>query len=168
MSDKTLFWCGKVNQKKLDAILSELNALSLESTEITVYIDTLGGSASVAFTFYNFVKKLVGVKTIGLKRVHSAGIILFLAGQHRAVTADCTMNIHEGGEQFERPCRVPTNEIRRIYEELIAGDAAFAEIVAQNSAGRLTPEKVLEMMRKDTVLTATQLVEYGLAHEIIS
>jgi ATP-dependent protease ClpP protease subunit len=46
-------------------------------------------------------------------------------------------------------------------------DFQYASVVSNATDGKYTPEKILELMKQNTILTAEEAVNMGLAHKIL-
>ena len=120
-------------------------------------------------SFYDTVKTWLKPKlcTIGTGDVDSSGIIIFLAGERRFLTPNTTMLLHLGGRTFDKEKRFSTRETENMLKEDRLKDFQYASIVSEATRGRYTPDKILELMSQDTILTAEEAVNMGLAHRVL-
>jgi ATP-dependent protease ClpP protease subunit len=149
------------------AIKDLLGAKSRET--INLIITSPGGPTGVAMSFYDLMRRVYRpvLRTIGAGDVDSAGIVLFLTGTTRFLTPHTTLLLHLAGRTFDSPRRFSTADMASILTEDQLKDNQYAAILAEQSGGRLETAQVLEMMTRNTVLSADEAVAYGLAHDIL-
>ncbi len=118
--------------------------------------------------FYDTVRSIlrVNLTTIASGDVDSSGIIIFLSGKKRYVTTHTTLLLHMAGRTFDSDKRFTEEELGAMIVEDKLKDLHYASIVAAHTHS-LTVEKVLHLMKANTVLTPEQLVELGLALKIL-
>ena len=120
-------------------------------------------------SFYDTVRTVlpVDLTTIGTGDVDSSGIIIFLAGRRRYLTKNTTLLFHLAGRTFGTDRRFSTADLEDMLKEDKLKDYQYACVVSDATGGRSTPEKILDMMAKTTVLTAEEAVSLGLAHGVL-
>ncbi len=169
---RTLEWMGGVNQETLNRITGEIKRLVGENHEepINLIVNSHGGPTGIGMTFFDLVRKFfrANLHTIGTGDVDSSGIIVFLAGNKRSLMANTTLLFHMAGRYFDGARRITTSDMRAMLKEDTLKDHQYASVVAHQSGGRLTQTQVLEMMKTNTVLSPSEAIELGLAHEILS
>ncbi len=162
---------GSVNHGTSEQVLMDIRRLQRESPsgEIILTITSPGGPSGIAMSFYDTMRMILkpNLVTIGSGDVDSSAILLFLSGNRRYVTKHTTLLFHLAGRIFRNDQRFTASEIDAMVDEDRRKDAYYAEIVAEESAGRLTKKKVLTLMKNNTVMTPTDLVTFGLAHGIL-
>jgi ATP-dependent protease ClpP protease subunit len=105
--------------------------------------------------------------TIGTGDVDSSGIIIFLSGKKRLLTPNTTLLLHLAGRVFDHSRRFTTHDLEYMMKEDKLKDYQYASVISEESGGKLTVQKVLDLMANNTVLTPTEAVSLGLAHGII-
>lgn len=167
---RTVRYVGPVtceaNEQVLSAILKHMDAAP--EAPINLFVTSTGGPTGSAMSFYDTVRHILrpNLVTIGSGDVDSSGILIFLAGEHRYVSARTTLLLHPAGRVFGTQ-RYTTVEMEAMLAEDKLKDDQYASVLADNSRGRLTTDNVLELMRTHTVLSPRDLVSYGLADDII-
>ena len=171
-TDRSVHWLGSVNYEALTKTSSKIKEMYEidHKAEITLFVSSPGGASGIAMSFYDTMTKFLKPKlqTIGSGDVDSSGIIIFLSGEKRILTENTTMLLHLAGRTFDPAKRYTTVDLEAIIREDRLKDYQYACIVADRSNGRLTPDKVLEMMSRNTVLTPTEAVNFGIAHEVLA
>jgi ATP-dependent Clp protease protease subunit len=169
---RTVRYVGPVTRAGTERALLQIEKLldKAPEEEICLFVTSTGGPTGTAMSFFDTIRNILQPRliTIGSGDVDSSGIILFLTGEKRYVTARTTLLLHPAGRRFDSDARFTTREIEAMLAEDRLKDAQYASVVAAASDGRLTHHEVLSLMEKHTVLSPEDLVRYGLAHAILS
>ncbi len=135
---------------------------------IDFYISTYGGSADDMFALYDLmeiVKEDTVIKTIGLGKVMSAGVLLLAAGTRgeRRIGKNCRVMVHNviAGNHGSLPNL--TNELEAIQQ--LQDD--YVDALVQNT--KLSKKKLKKLLNEkvNVYLSAEEAVEYGIADIII-
>ena len=120
-------------------------------------------------SFYDAVESWLrpNLTTVGSGDVDSSGIIVFLAGEKRYLTKNTTLLFHLAGRTFSTEKRFSTADLENILKEDKLKDYQYACVVSDRTNGRYSPEEVLNLMKNNTVLTALEAVQMGLAHKVL-
>jgi ATP-dependent protease ClpP protease subunit len=168
---RTVQWIGGVNGGILFEVTEKIQALLEEDQLDPIYllVTSHGGPTGIGMSFYDTMRAVYRptLYTIGSGDVDSSGIIVFLTGSRRYLTLNTTLLLHLAGRTFDSPKRLTTPEMESIVKEDKLKDFQYASVIADRSGGRLTVQKVLDLMANNTVLTPRDAVEYGLAHSVI-
>lgn len=168
---RTLTWLGGVTHDNLEKTLSKIKNLLIDNAqeEISLVINSYGGATGIGMSFYDTVRSVLrpALVTIGSGDVDSSGIIIFLAGKKRFLTKNTTLLFHLAGRTFGTEKRFSTLDMENILKEDKLKDYQYACVVSDATNGRYLPEKILEMMINNTVLTAEEAVNMGLAHKVL-
>jgi ATP-dependent protease ClpP protease subunit len=164
-------WVGGVNGGILFEITEKIQSLLIESPSepIHLLVTSHGGPTGIGMSFYDTMRTVYHptLYTIGSGDVDSSGIIIFLTGTRRYLTANTTLLLHLAGRTFDSPKRLTTPEMESIVKEDKLKDFQYASVIADRSGGKLTVQNVLELMANNTVLTPRDAVKYGLAHAVL-
>ena len=133
----------------------------LKTQEISVYIDSYGGSVAAGWGIYNALRQHPAkVKTYGVGFVASAALYPFLAGDERYASTLSAYYMHEAWTSASGYA----DELRRAADQIESltdvGVNAFVE-----RAG-MERDKVLELMHEETWLTPEEALELGIATAI--
>ncbi len=168
---RTIQWIGGVSGAILADITEQIQALILDNPAeaINLVVTSHGGPTGIGMSFYDSMRSVYkpNLNTIGSGDVDSSGIIVFLAGQQRFVTPNTTLLLHLAGRTFDSPKRLTTPEMESIIKEDKIKDFQYASVIASRSHRKLTTQKVLDLMSQNTVLTAQDAVDIGIAHCIL-
>jgi len=135
---------------------------------IDLYISTYGGSAddmAALVDIMNHVKKDCPIKTIGIGKVMSAGVLILASGTkgERYIGRNCRVMIHSvigGSSGALHNLQNELTEIRKMQEVYI--DSLV-------SATKLSKKQLKSFLRRKTnvYLTAEEAIEYGIADKIL-
>lgn len=168
--DRTIEWLGGVTYANLERILGSVKSLMAAGPEeIVLLVNSYGGSTGIGMSFYDAVISWLqpNLVTIGSGDVDSSGIIVFLAGRRRFLTKNTTMLFHLAGRTLENEKRISTADLESMLKEDKLKDYQYASVISESIDGKKTPEEILDMMRKNTILTAYEAVEMGLAEGVL-
>jgi ATP-dependent Clp protease, protease subunit len=170
--NRTLQWIGGVSGGILADITDRIQSLMMEHARepINLVVTSHGGPTGIGMSFYDTMRSVYkpNLCTIGSGDVDSSGIIVFLAGTTRYITPNTTLLLHLAGRVFDTPKRFTTPEMESIVKEDKLKDFQYASVIAERSAGKLTVQAVLDLMAHNTVLSASEAVELGIAHAVLS
>lgn len=136
---------------------------------ITLHISSEGGSPTAAFGLYEYVTTILRPKlqTVVLGSVASSALLLFLMGDYRVIGSYASLYLHEFGRSWDGPIRLSCSDLERILEDIKRDHERYAEIVNRHTDGKVSKEKMEEMMRLSACLSPAEAVELGFAHEIL-
>ena len=131
--------------------------IRVDPRPICLYLTTNGGIIHAAFSVVDTIKSLlVPVHTYVSGYVASAGTLISLAGARRFITSNSFMMIHEVRSGFwgrYSDARVEHENLTRLMEHI-------SKYYLENT--KLTRERLTEMLRVDTDLTASECLALGL------
>lgn len=170
-ADRTVEWLGGVNYDNQRQVLREIKDLLKEdrNEEIHLVVSSYGGATAIGMGFYDTVRSVLkpNLVTIGSGEVDSSGITVFLSADKRYVTKNTTFLLHMGGRTFDKSVRFTNVEIENMLKEARLRDYMYACVLSDATNGRTSSDKILELMAKDTILTAEEAVNLGLAHKVL-
>ncbi len=170
-SRRTLHWMGGVNYDMFTEITEAIRSMMLDNAQdpINLLVTSPGGASGIGMSFYDAMRLIYKPKltTIGMGDVDSSGIIVFVTGQMRYVTPHTTLLLHLAGRTFENCKRFSTADMEAILREDKIKDRQYASIIAERSHRKLSVDDVLNLMRENTVLTAQEAVDLGIAHQVL-
>ena len=151
--------------------MNELNKAEKDETkrkDIDFYVSTYGGSADDMFALYDIMKgvqKISNIRTIGMGKVMSAGVLILAAGTHgkRQIGKNCRVMIHSVAAGNHGELNHMINELEEIknmqemYIKCLVSETKMTETVLRNMLERGV----------NVYLTAEQAVEYGIADKIV-
>ena len=163
---RTISLTGEIDEDVATVMNSALRCLARDSEDdITIYIQSPGGSVSAGLSIYDTVKALkCDVVTVACGMAASMGAFLLAAGAKgkRYALPNAEVMIHQplGGMQGQASdIKIHAEHILRIREKLNS-------ILAQQ-----TGKPIVEIRRdteRDNFMTAEQAKEYGLIDKVIT
>ncbi|MCL2157793.1 MAG: ATP-dependent Clp endopeptidase proteolytic subunit ClpP [Oscillospiraceae bacterium] len=166
LNDRIVMLCDEVNDVTASLVVSQLLFLETQDPEkeISLYINSPGGSISSGFAIYdtmNFIK--CDVSTICVGMAASMGAFLLSAGAkgRRLALPNSEIMIHQpmGGMQGQ------ATDIKIHADRIIQIKRKLNEILAAN-CGR--PVEELERdTERDNFMTAEEALKYGLVDKVI-
>lgn len=144
----------------------ELSKLSVSPRDEVVFnIHSLGGDTAVAFAIYNKIRRYgkenkVKITTRIDGYCASSGVILLLAGDRRIGNRYAEPFVHNAWTMVLGD----KNETQKVLEELDKTDNMIAALYEERT--NITKEEALNMMSKDTWITAEECLEYGFYTEL--
>lgn len=165
--ERLVFWSGEVDAENFKVVTEEILKLWKKNRQpIRLIITSPGGSMRAALGFYDFIKDVcrIPLRTTIVGHADSSALILFVAGSQRQISANSTMVFHpmglsdEGEELVEERIREKEKKVIR---------TRYGSLIAENSSGKLTLKQVLQMVDEGAFLEAQEVVEKGIAHEIV-
>ena len=165
LEDRVVFLNGEVNTQSANLVIAQLIYLEAKdpSKDISLYINSPGGSVSDGFAIYdtmNYIKCDVSTICVGLAA--SMGAFLLAAGAKgkRYALANSEIMIHQplGGAQGQATdIQIQADHIQSLKKRL-------TKILSENTEQKL--EKVAADCERDFYMTAGEAKEYGLIDKV--
>ena len=166
LKDRIVFLGSEINDTAANLIVAQL--LFLESDdpdrEITLYINSPGGSITAGLAIYDTMQYLrCSVATVVVGQAASMGALLLCAGSkgRRRALANARVMIHQplGGFQGQQ------TDIEIRAREILQVRQRVNEIMAAHTGQPI--EQIRTDTERDRYLTASQAKEYGLIDEVL-
>lgn len=165
LSNRIILLNGVINDSLSNLIISELLYLdSISHDEISIYINSPGGSVTSGLAIYdtiNFVKS--DVRTICTGLAASMAAIILSAGTNgkRSSLPNSEIMIHQplGGAEGQ------ATEIKIVAEHILKTKDKLNKILAKHT--KQTIKKIEKDTERDYYLSAIDAKKYGLIDEII-
>ena len=161
------WWTGEPipgNFIALDDFLLDLDSLGSKDN-ITVHVNSIGGSLYAGLAIYNRLKGLAAnITTINDALAASAASIIFQAGDTRKVNAGSNLMIHEAASFLYGFYQVADlkSAIKQLEAHNKTAVAAYAERTGRDQ------ETIKSMLSKETWMTGQEAVDAGFADEVIN
>ena len=166
LKDRIILLSGEIDDECANSVIAQLLYLdSLNNEEISLYINSPGGSVTSGMAIYdtmNFVKS--GVSTICLGMAASMGAFLLSSGKKgkRYALPNSEIMIHQplGGAKGQ------ATEIKIAAEQILKTKEKLNKILSENTGQDL--KKVEQDTERDHFLDANEALDYGLIDKIIT
>lgn len=165
LKNRIILLNGEINDATASVIVAQLLYLdSLGQEDISLYINSPGGSVTAGFSIYdtmNFIKS--DVCTIGMGLAASMGAFLLSSGARgkRSALKNCEVMIHQplGGAEGQ------ATEIKIAAEHILKTKKKLNMILSKNTKKSL---KIIERdTERDYFLDADEALAYGLIDKVI-
>ena len=157
---------GSVNEENVRAFINEIKNLNEkfpDSTSLTIYISSPGGSVDIAVELFYFLKLLdCKVKTVNISCVNSAAIIIFAAGDERISLPCSSFYVHSITKNLNG--NFTAADLMREVKEMSANTDKVATIL--ESVSKKNKSYWKRLMRKGCLLTSQKAMELGLVNVI--
>lgn len=165
LKDRIILLSGEINDECANSVIAQLLYLdSLNNEEISLYINSPGGSVTAGMAIYdtmNFVNS--DVSTICLGMAASMGAFLLSSGKKgkRCALPNSEIMIHQplGGAKGQ------ATEIKIAAEQILKTKEKLNKVLAENTNQEL--QKVQQDTERDYYLNANEALEYGLIDKVI-
>lgn len=166
LKDRIILLSGEIDDECANSVIAQLLYLdSLNNEEISLYINSPGGSVTSGMAIYdtmNFVKS--DVSTICLGMAASMGAFLLSSGKKgkRYALPNSEIMIHQplGGAKGQ------ATEIKIAAEQILKTKEKLNKILSENTGQDL--KKVEQDTERDHFLNANEALDYGLIDKIIT
>ena len=166
LKDRIILLSGEIDDECANSVIAQLLYLdSLNNEEISLYINSPGGSVTSGMAIYdtmNFVKS--DVSTIWLGMAASMGAFLLSSGKKgkRYALPNSEIMIHQplGGAKGQ------ATEIKIAAEQILKTKEKLNKILSENTGQDL--KKVEQDTERDHFLDANEALDYGLIDKIIT
>ena len=157
---------GEIDSSMADAVISQILYLDAEQPgkEITLYIDSDGGSVSAGLAIYDVMQAAQSsIRTVCIGMAASMAAVIFSAGNRREILKHGEVMIHDplvsGG--ISGSALTVQDKSQRLMQlrKILCG------ILAQHTGKTL--KQIYTMTAKDTYFAAEDAVKYGLADTVV-
>ena len=167
LDDRAIFFWEDVNDKSAKAVVQQILYLdSLNHEDITLYINSPGGSISAGMAIYDVMQMVESdIRTVCMGQAASMGAVLLCAGTagKRDVWENARVMIHQpliGGQM-----QGSASEIEIQAEEMLRIRKILNGILSKHTG--VSIKKIEEDTDRDNYLSAVEAVEYGLADTVV-
>lgn len=166
MKDRIVFLDSEITDQSASVVITQLLYLDSQDDEadITLYINSPGGSVSAGFAIYDVMNRIKApVTTICMGMAASMAAFLLCSGSRgkRYCLPNSTVMIHQplGGVQGQ------ATEIQITAKRILYLREQLYKIMAKNTGK--TFEEIESACERDNYLTPEQAKEFGLIDEVI-
>lgn len=166
LKERIIFISGEINDNLANSVIAELLYLdSINSNDISLYINSPGGSVSAGMAIYdtmNFVKSDVSTICCGIAASMAAFLLSSGAYGKRFILPNADVMIHQplgGAEGQATDIKIASDRIINIRQRL-------NKILSKNT--RKTLKKIERDTERDNYLSASEAVDYGIVDSVIS
>lgn len=164
LNDRIIFITGEINDDTANIVISELLYLdSLNHSDISIYINSPGGSVTAGLAIYdtmNFIKSDVQTIVVGMAASMAAFILAAGTKGKRSALPNSEVMIHEvlGGTQGQATeIKIQADRILKLRDKM---NLLLAKLT-NKSINRINKDTA-----RDNFMSATEALEYGIIDKI--
>jgi len=136
-----------------------------DTKQINIFINSYGGSVFEGTAIYSQLKRHTAQKTVYVDGFAcSVASIIAMAGDKVVMPKNAMMMIHNAWNVSVGN----SAQLRKSADDLDVIMKGNRQAYLEKSNGKITEEKLIELLENETWLTAEQCVEYGFADEVLS
>lgn len=165
LRERVIFLSGAIDDSLANRVVSQLLLLAADSdTDITVYINSPGGSVSAGLAVFDTMQHVTcDVRTIGIGMCASMGAFILCSGTlgKRAVLPNTQVLIHQplGGASGQ------ATDIAIAAQHILEARDRINRIMAERTGNSI--ETISRDMERDHWMWGAEAVEYGVADSVI-
>lgn len=165
LNDRIIFIEGEITDYKANIIIGQLLYLNaLNHNDISIYINSPGGSVTAGFAIYdtmNFIESDVSITCVGLCASMAAFLLSSGKKGKRYALANSEVMIHQpiGG------CNGQATEIKIAAERIIKLKSKLNHLLSNNTNQSL--KKIEKDTDRDYFMDADEALKYGIIDKII-
>ena len=165
LKDRIIMLSGEIDDNVANIVISELLYLdSLNNEDISIYINSPGGSVTAGMAIYdtmNFVKSKVSTICVGMAASMAAFLLSSGCKGKRYALTNSEVMIHQplGGAQGQ------ATEIKIAAERILKLKDKLNRLLANNTGKKI--DEIAKDTERDHFLSAKESLEYGLIDKIL-
>jgi len=166
LKNRIVFITGEINDNTANSVIAQLLYLdSIETKDISIYINSPGGSITAGLAIYdtmNYIKSEISTVCVGLAA--SMGAFLLLSGEKgkRYALENSEIMIHQplGGAEGQ------ATDIKIAAERIIKIKDKLNKIISEKTKQSLS--KIKKDTERDYFLTSNEALNYGIIDKILT
>ena len=166
LKNRIVFITGEINDNTANSVIAQLLYLdSIETKDISIYINSPGGSITAGLAIYdtmNYIKSEISTVCVGLAA--SMGAFLLLSGEKgkRYALENSEIMIHQplGGAEGQ------ATDIKIAAERIIKIKDKLNKIISAKTKQSLS--KIKKDTERDYFLTSNEAINYGIIDKILT
>lgn len=134
------------------------------ATQINIYVNSYGGSVFEGTAIYSQLKRHTAQKTVYVDGFAcSVASVIAMAGDKVVMPRNTMMMIHNAWNYVAGNAK----ELRKAADDLDTIMIGNMQAYLEKAKGKITEEKLIELLENETWLTAQQCLDYGFCDEIL-
>lgn len=161
---RTIYLVGEVDGHMLHRFVTAFEALDKTDGPIRIVLSTPGGSEPDGYAIYDLMRIARNPTIIeGYGAVQSIGALILQGADIRLLAPECRVMVHNGSVEFGQALN--TDTLVAIGQEINRNNKRYQDVMASKS--NLSPNKVKELIDKETYMSAGECVQWGFADGVI-
>ena len=159
---------GQISEETISPVIEELGRLDPETSEVTLVIDSYGGSIEEGFRLIDAIRIIqsrgVVVHSVITGKAYSMGIYIALAANKRTAYPSARIMTHSARyDGLEEDTPYTAKDLKTMFLEMDNYDRMFKELLV--SAG-VDPNDADVIMAKDTYFGVDTAIRRGLVQSV--
>lgn len=148
------------------ALIDVFRVLSLSGDPVVVNICCMGGEIDAGVAVFDSMKAMkVHLTTRVIGAAYSAAAMIFQAGDHRQMTVNSQLMMHNGRVSFEEKETVTSEGAGRFIRDFNASNTRYQGVIAMNTG--IDPKTVAAWCDREAFFSAKEALEARLCDEIL-
>lgn len=164
-----LFVHGDIRHETINPLLDVMaNCAPQDQRDATIVIDSPGGQLAAALTIHKTIRahpQLRRLTTLGSQNVHSAAVVLFLAGEERLLHCEATMLLHSHRYRFTTLGEIPHKQLMSSCATSQELHDEHVQIIAART--HLNLHEVERLLDAEVTITASEALALGFATRLV-
>lgn len=164
---REIWLSGEIDSNLADGVISQILHLDAElpQQEITLYIDSPGGSVSAGLAIYDVMQAVPSpIRTVCVGLAASMAAILFAAGSTRQILPHGEVMLHD--PLIHNGVSGTALTVQDTSERLMQVRKSLCNILAKHTGKSL--KQIYKVTAKDTYFSAEAAIQFGLADTILT
>lgn len=166
LSRREIWLTGEIDSQLADAVISQILQLDAEmpQTEITLYIDSPGGSVNAGLAIYDIMQAVQSnIRTVCIGMAASMAAVLFASGDTREILKHGEVMVHD--PLVNSGIAGSALAVQDKSDRLMQMRKTICGILAAHTGKSM--RQIYKVTAKDTYFGAEAAVQFGLADKII-
>ena len=166
LSRREIWLTGEIDSQLADAVISQILQLDAEmpQTEITIYIDSPGGSVNAGLAIYDIMQAVQSnIRTVCIGMAASMAAVLFASGDTREILKHGEVMVHD--PLVNSGIAGSALAVQDTSDRLMQMRKTICGILAAHTGKSM--RQIYKVTAKDTYFGAEAAVQFGLADRII-
>lgn len=162
---RRIYLLGEIDTEQATKIIAHLDVMDETPGPIFLRLFSVGGEVPAGFAIYDALRLAHNHITVeGTGEVSSMAAIVLQGGDHRVITAETRIMIHNVYVEMSGHQKLESSYLGVYSKEISDLSDRYHNVVAEHSG--LPIEKVREMCRRETYMSAQEAVDLQIADEI--
>jgi ATP-dependent Clp protease protease subunit len=169
LENSTRFLVGEINDMSIETIIKWItyeNLVENKNSILTLYINSGGGNMYDAFALIDIMRSSkIPIRTVGVGTVMSAAFLIFASGMkgQRHIGRNTAIMCHQHTSEVEGKY----HDVKAAIREDQLTNKRMMDVLKNCTNLDITTIKTKFMPASDVFFTAKELVEYGVADQIL-
>lgn len=162
---RTIYLVGEINDQRVYHFMIGLSHLDSTDGDIRIVISSVGGDEEYGYAIYDSMRNARNTLIAeGYGIVASMAAAIFQGADIRRISSNCSYLIHNGSISGS-PEEIQQDQVVKMAEQIQMNNTKYYQILFDNS--NLDWSEIESFCKEEKVFTAKEVVEHGLADEVM-